>query len=154
MREVLFRAKRISDDKWIEGYYVDQYNAPQIYIPGGAVGEYYFDRYHIDTSTLCQFTGLCDKNGRKIWENDIVAFKHEKFVFDDGLEPWERTCLPNKKEYRRNYVVEFCNTPTNYGLRFRNGSIWFMVHRMTVVMHDVEVIGNVFDNPELLEKAR
>lgn len=86
-----------------------------------------------------------------IWENDIVRFKHEKFDFKDELEPFERTCLPNKKEYKRNYVVEFCNTPTHYGLRFRNGSIWFMVHKMTVVMHDTEVIGNIFDNPELLE---
>lgn len=82
---------------------------------------------------------------------EIVRFKHEKFDFDDGLEPFERTCLPNKKEYKRNYVVEFCNTPTHYGLRFRNGSIWFMVHKMTVVMHDTEVIGNIFDKPELLE---
>ena len=107
--------------------------------------------YIDDESTICQCTGLKDKNGNLIWENDIVRFKHEKFDFDDGLESFERTCLPNKKEYKRNYVVEFCNTPTHYGLRFRNGSIWFMVHKMTIVMHDTEVIGNVFDNPELLE---
>lgn len=107
--------------------------------------------YIDDESTICQCTGLKDKNGNLIWENDIVRFKHEKFDFEDGLEPFERTCLPSKKEYKRNYVVEFCNTPTHYGLRFRNGSIWFMVHKMTIVMHDTEVIGNIFDNAELLE---
>lgn len=108
-------------------------------------------KWACDAKTLCQCTGQKDKNGKLIWENDIVRFKHEKFDFKDELEPFERTCLPNKKEYKRNYVVEFCNTPTHYGLRFRNGSIWFMVHKMTVVMHDTEVIGNIFGNPELLE---
>ena len=108
--------------------------------------------YKVDQSTICQCTGLKDKNGKLIWENDVVRFKHEKFDFDDGLEPWERSCLPNKKEYTRNYAVELCNTSTHYGLRFRNKSIWFMVHRMTVVMHDVEVIGNIFDNPELMHE--
>lgn len=109
-------------------------------------------KWACDSETLCQCTGLKDKNGKLIWENDIVRFKHEKFDFEDELEPFERTCLPSKKEYKRNYVVEFCNTPTHYGLRFRNGSIWFMVHKMTIVMHDTEVIGNIFDNPELLER--
>lgn len=108
-------------------------------------------KWACDSETLCQCTGLKDKNGKLIWENDIVRFKHEKFDFEDELEPFERTCLPSKKEYKRNYVVEFCNTPTHYGLRFRNGSIWFMVHKMTIVMHDTEVIGNIFDNAELLE---
>lgn len=108
-------------------------------------------KWACDSETLCQYTGLKDKNGKLIWENDVVRFKHEKFDFEDELEPFERTCLPSKKEYKRNYVVEFCSTPTHYGLRFRNGSIWFMVHKMTVVMHDTEVIGNIFDDKELLE---
>lgn len=131
----LFRGKEKDSGKWLE------WNAIAG-IPHNVT---------ILTNTICQCTGLRDKNGKLIWENDIVRFKHEKFDFDDGLEPFERTCLPNKKEYKRNYVVEFCNTPTHYGLRFRNGSIWFMVHKMTVVMHDTEVIGNIFDNKELLE---
>lgn len=155
MREILFKAKRIDNGEWVEGSYLHCPKATTVSFEK----EHYilwFDGYGIvwyaiDRDTICQYTGLTDKNGKSIWENDIVVFKHEKFDFDDGLEPWERTCLPNKKEYKRNYVVEFCNTPTHYGLRFRNGSIWFMVHRMTIAMHDVEVIGNIFDNPELLE---
>lgn len=144
----LYRAKHIhalSENEHLNG----------LWIVGYLSGEHHISNkdgdYLIDTSTICQCTGLRDKNGKLIWENDIVRFKHEKFDFDDGLEHWERTCLPNKKEYERNYTVEFCNTSTHYGLRLRNGSIWFMVHRMTIVMHDVEVIGNIFDNPELLE---
>lgn len=159
----LFKAKRIDNGEWVQGYLFDDgFENGKIFI-GGLVIEKYTGTAcddwtisgscfcEVDKSTICQRTGLKDKNGKLIWENDIVRFKHEKFDFDDGLESFERTCLPNKKEYKRNYVVEFCNTPTHYGLRFRNGSIWFMVHKRTIVIHDAEVIGNIFDNAELLE---
>lgn len=154
----LFKAQRLDNEEWVTGHYVkglDMYDkevhlifepATIFYSSGETDGW-----SEIDPSTICQCTGLRDKNGNLIWENDIVRFKHIKFDFDDGLEFFERICSPNKKEYKRNYVVEFCNTPTHYGLRFRNGSIWFMVHKMTIVMHDTEVIGNIFDNAELLE---
>lgn len=154
----LFKAQRLDNEEWVTGHYVkglDMYDK-EVHLIFGPNTMFYSSGetdgwYKVDPSTICQCTGLKDKNGKLIWENDIVRFKHEKFDFEDELEPFERTCLPSKKEYKRNYVVEFCNTPTHYGLRFRNGSIWFMVHKMTIVMHDTEVIGNIFDNPELLE---
>lgn len=154
----LCKAKRTDNGEWVQGYYVkglDVYDK-EVYLIFEPNTMFYSSGetdgwYKVDPTTICQCTGLKDKNGNLILENDIVRFKHEKFDFDDGLESFERTCLPNKKEYKRNYVVEFCNTPTHYGLRFRNGSIWFMVHKMTIVMHDTEVIGNIFDNAELLE---
>lgn len=151
----LFKAKRVDNGEWVTGSLITCEDGTckiaTSCLEGKADEPILVCAYNVDRDTICQCTGLKDKNGKLIWENDIVRFKHEKFDFDDGLEPFERTCLPNKKEYKRNYVVEFCNTPTHYGLRFRNGSIWFMVHKMTVVMHDTEVIGNIFDNKELLE---
>ena len=155
----LYKAKRKHDSKffkkgeWVEGaYYIEPYTDKRFIIQWNSTGLGFNEFIEVDEESVCQYTGLKDKNGKLIWENDVVRFKHEKFDFDDGLEPWERSCLPNKKEYTRNYAVEFCNTSTNYGLRFRNGSIWFMVHKMTVVMHDTEVIGNIFDNPELINE--
>ncbi len=157
MKEILFRAKRVDTGEWVVGSLIQTsyFRSIRSWISSEqedkarlreiSSNQAVWRALEVRTDTICQYTGLKDKNGKLIWENDVVRFKHEKFDLDDGLEPWERSCLPNKKEYTRNYAVEFCNTSTHYGLRFRNKSIWFMVHRMTVVMHDVEVIGNIFD---------
>nr|DAT46969.1 MAG TPA: YopX protein [Caudoviricetes sp.] len=140
----LFKAKRLDwrefpeKEQWIIGYYVlgfNEYEQPVhlIFEPTSMFfshGE--TDGWtEIDSSTLCQCTGLKDKNGKRIWENDIVSFAHEN--------------------YTRNYAIEFKNTFHNYGLRFRNKSIHFRCTQVTLCMHDCEVIGNIFDNPELLE---
>ena len=87
--------------------------------------------HEVIPDTICKCAGLKDKNDKLIWENDIVSFAHEN--------------------YTRNYAIEFKNTFHNYGLRFRNKSIHFRCTQVTLCMHDCEVIGNIFDSPELLE---
>lgn len=127
----LFKAKRIKDKQWIEGYLIYSFTGVPF-----IVTEYdhilaLVARDEVDPETICQCTGLKDKNGKLIWENDIVSFAHEN--------------------YTRNYAIEFKNTFYNYGLRFRNKSIHFRCTQVTLCMHDCEVLGNIFDNPELLE---
>lgn len=145
-RELLFRGKRTDNGEWVEGYFVK--------------GEWYFDKKEIyallpldlcffprceisewvevDPKTVCQYTGLIDKDGNKIFEGDIVKFKHGGEFHDRGI-------------WYRNYAIEYVNTFHTYGLRFRNQSIHFACKKSIISMHDVEVIGNIFDNPELLE---
>lgn len=160
MREILFRAKQIDDGEWVEGYYamMGKGNLIRHYIVQNCAltglfedpeDNMYFNDVEIDPETLCQYTGLNDKNDNRIWENDIVSCEHEKYPEDTPLEVYP--LLPEPVKYKRNYAVEFINTGSNYGYRLRNKSIHFMLTGNVIYNHKIEVIGNVFDNSELLK---
>ena len=158
MREILFRGKRIDNGDWIEGYYVKTVDyrtdsavhliieLPSAFYPRGEIAE----EYEINSSTIGQYTGLTDKNGRKIFEGDIVAIS------------------PNMSRKRTLGVVKFGDykTPpygvdkTNRGFYIRwyyeNEAIEEMLRRDIVFWFnyshvDISIIGNIYDNPELLE---
>lgn len=138
MREILFKAKRVDNGEWVEGYYLrDQYHI------GGKDIIFYrkdSDRFTvytniIDIETLCQFTGLYDKNGNKIWENDICDRK-EKYPEVVKMTNGDWT-LDYSYAIGRDYGNSYCN-------------LGFYVNERKCV----EVIGNIFDNPELLQKVR
>ena len=160
MREILFRAKQIDDGEWVEGYYamMGKGNLIRHYIVQNCAltglfedpeDNMYFNDVEIDPETLCQYTGLKDKDGNWIWENDILSCEHEKYSDDNPLEVYP--LMPDPIKYKRNYAVEFINTGSNYGYRLRNKSIHFMLTGNVVYNHNIKVIGNIFDNPDLLK---
>lgn len=134
MREILFKAKRIGDDGWVEGYYQKRHNflgnEEHLIFPvdSHTVWEY----TEINPENLCQFTGLCDKNGKKIWENDILMAHLDESYPEDvtyetiewGVAGWVgHETGSTDKEYLNEFDLEH-----------------------------YEVVGNIFDNPELLQE--
>ena len=81
MREILFKAKRIDNGEWVEGYYV-YYDNEYIIIETTEKGILY---HKVDFTTLCQYTGVADNNGKKIWENDIVHIGDENIRYIIGV---------------------------------------------------------------------
>lgn len=144
----LFKAKRIDNGEWAQGYLFDDgFENGKIFI-GGLVIEKYngtacdewnvtgIDFYEVDPSTICQCTGLKDKNGNLIWENDIV--KRNFYLYSSEA----------KYEERENCgIVKYDKEYARFGYQC---SVFAMLSESK--KHDtIEVIGNIFDNKELLE---
>lgn len=135
MREILFRAKETFNGKWVEGYYEFGYDAeteePAHYMWVLNHTEKYGDMFMVIPETVAQYTGLTDKNGKKIFDGDILVFckgaTHPIKVYWDGLG-WK--FLRNGKNIEDAFE---CNTIDH--IRF------------------CEIIGNIHDNPELLSKG-
>ena len=136
MREILFRAKRIDNWEWIEG---DLVHAPD----GRTAVSTYDDLVETVPETVCQYTGLTDKNGRKIFEGDIITYQHDN---DDCP-------FPNKDTKRRVGRVYFQEFRSCFAVaEGRNGSDMINQDLFKYVQNGnrVQVIGNIFDNPELI----
>ena len=128
MREILFRGKHMHvcpENKHLDGTWVEGYLEDENHINDGKC------EFLIDPETICQYTGLIDKNGKKIWENDILEghlddkfpedVTREKVIWhESGWKTEEPGC--DDKEYLDEFDTE-----------------------------NFEVVGNVFDNQELLE---
>lgn len=104
----LFKAKRKDDGEWVFGglSYCEKTNAYFITNMGKDHISYIGFHQEVDSNTICQCTGLKDKNGNLIWENDIVSCKHEKYIGTDVLDS-------KMHRYTRNYAIEFENTFCN-----------------------------------------
>ena len=136
MREILFKAKRIDNGEWVEGCLVIDHSRSNLFeyrIQPVESGVLYAPP--IDPEILCQFTGLCDKNGKKIWENDIVNHNGKYAPVKFGMYCSSFDC----GKYNFGFYVDF---PEETFYRKELG-YW---HRK------IETAGNVFDNPELLQE--
>ena len=131
----LFKAKRTDNGEWVEGAL---FNGESHCIIGQEIKfspytehECKIVGYEVDRDTICQCTGLKDKNGKLIWENDIVRDEQGNFY---------------KAFWQNNYYqFSWVCVKTDVFLIGTKWDLW------SIKSFEIEVIGNKFDNPELLE---
>lgn len=134
MREILFRGKHIHalpqnehlDGTWVYGYLCDEnyINSPEL------EGEFL-----VDPETVCQYTGLTDKNGKKIFEGDIV-----KVLYTDWEEDGRDVTEVKYSEKSASF------SPWDWEYDCDGCDLYFHIK-------EIEVCGNIFDNPDLMGRG-
>ena len=134
MKQILFRGKRIDNNEWVYGFYFERLtdSIKHCYIKYETWDEG-FVTYEVIPETVGQFTGICDKNGNKIFEGDIVHFYDTEWTaggiatvdFESG-----------KWKINGHYTAKL------------SSMVWLDLYQTGF---EYEVIGNIYDNPRLLE---
>ena len=135
MREIEFRGKRIDNDEWVYGYFIRNDESGRCYITtqsktGGAHPR------EVDPATVGQYTGLKDMHGVKLYEGDIMGF-HAYGYYYIG-------------------VVQYSNAGATFGVKCKTASETETCPYLDVVInnHRAVKIGNIHDNPKLLEEIK
>ena len=130
MREILFRGKRVDNKEWVYGDLIHTRGGHPLICArhdfGSAV-----DGVEVDYNTVCQYTGMTDKNSKKIFEGDIIEDCNNRI----GYVAW----LPQEC----GYVVVWGKSDSRLGHRNRGSGYY----RDTTI----SVIGNIHDNPDLMK---
>ena len=128
MREILFRGKRVDNGEWVEGNYVHRtkfYGDPDdkhFILVGGEFDYDFYDAFEVDPETVGQYIGIKDRNGKKIFELDIIS--HVKFPDEPALICW----------HENGFAIK---------------GLWYSTDILSRKA-DIEVVGNIHDNPELI----
>ena len=133
-REIKFRGQQINTKKWVYGYL---YRNKGLYVICENIR--YAEEEPIFLDTVGQYTGLHDKNGKEIYEGDVVLYKDWEMAYEGG----------GNDSFINKGIVEYCEDNCCYNVTERQTvDITDVLYRDN---EDLEVIGNIYDNPELLE---
>lgn len=139
MKQILFRGKRIDNNEWVHGFYFESLadGMKHCYIKYETWDEG-FVTYEVIPETVGQFTGRCDENYNKIFEGDILEVS-----YDDGTAYTTEVCA---------YGGTLCVDVKGEDYDFT--AIDFAVDIWKNNCCECKVIGNIYDNPELLEDMK
>lgn len=166
MRDLIFRAKRLDNGEWVQGRSIltlitDDSEEMKFYMPqagelfsaeaGETTGDIWSINgtfYKVDPETVGQYTGLTDKNGIKIFEGDVLKVAINETAKD---EKGHQYYTGNKKFVY--WSVEWVNFMNYLGWRVYGTDRRFNTNLSYSLLLNcpAEVIGNIHDNPELLE---
>ena len=130
MRESKFRGKRIDNDKWVYGDLIHCYGADA----GRIFIKTFTGLYEVDPTTVGEFTGLKDKNGKEIYEGDVI-----------------RSPLSEDKTRPHRIFYHTGNAAFMGALIDRKELCYLRLDQDWIYKFGKEVIGNIHENPELLE---
>lgn len=143
MREILYKAKRTDNGEWVEGYYFKFIDKSYItdmertfmeaFYTQKSVVDFHMRAYEVEADTVCRHTGFLDKKGHWIWENDVAKDDRGniyKAFWQDRYYQFSWICVKSD-------LLPIGAKWDLWSLS-RNGNL--------------EVIGNIFDNPELVER--
>lgn len=141
MREIIFRGKRIDNGEWVYGHIYSQVDLPdtieeELYWYIKPIGSESWVSYRVDPSTIGQYTGLKDKNGERIFEGDVCRFRE----WSNG-----EMCWVGKVHWEHQQFM-ISGGPN------KECEIMFELCMSRFIPENIEVIGNIHDNPELLDK--
>ena len=135
MREILFRGKRTDNGEWIYGDLMQNVDCIKIREQEKDV-KHIAKSFEIDLETVGQYTDLTDKNGKRIFEGDIVA------------QNWYDYDEPRDDSFGK---VVFCEYDCSFSVMDVNKDGFMPLGRCGSYHWEVEVIGNIHDNPEMLK---
>lgn len=169
MRDILFRGKRLDNGEWEEGFYCkhdrvkccfseDDPETKHLIIKDGFCDwgfEHPLQGVEVNPSTVGQYTGLMDKHGKRIFEGDIVRYTFDSpddpTATENGLKV--RTGRIFWSDWRASFAV---TAGRNLSAGINNDVAIYVrgkqVYEYVRGANTVEVIGNIYDNPELLEE--
>ena len=131
----LFKAK-ICNGEWVAGFLHCKEN--KWYISNKAGAPFAFE---VRPDTICQCTGLKDKNGKLIWENDVIKY-HFGNAYAQIRYGAYQSCFDSQETEHIGFYVDWSES-RNYR---KDLGYW-------INMVNAEVVGNIFDNPELIKES-
>lgn len=147
MRTIKFRGKRTDNGEWVYGYYWKEDNNPcfrnelieQHYISVQNNHDWYLtslDDYNVITETVGQFTGLIDQNKEDIYEGDLI--KMEEWWYEGDYK-----CF--------GFIGKVIFDNGQFAVNGNGDMNYIELDSCSIHNHQFEVIGNIYDNPELLK---
>ncbi len=140
-REILFKAKSGVSGKWVEGLVFNAGNIQYIYTKPKSDGSRQ-EIYEVDPDTICQYTGLTDKNGKKIWENDIIKYHYGDYYAPVKFGEYQ-SCFDSTTTCHVGFYVDWDEKKD-----FRKDLGYW------IKMVDAEVVGNIHDKSEQQKDQR